>query len=124
MTTEIFRNADNTSVLVIHQPGNMTKYVGTAFKIQNGPGFYKNNWAVSFPMGGGSFIFEEKMHLHWGYVMEKMGQRSTGGRQQQACISEMTKMIAMMVPGTTVTACTDDTGHLTEEEILRAIQTS
>jgi hypothetical protein len=119
MPTQIFHNADKTSVLVIHEPGNMTRYVGTAFKIQDGPVGYKGHWAVSFPMGGGSYIFEEKMHLHWGYVMEKLGMRMSGRPQQKACISEMTKIIAMMIPGVTVSTCTDETGHLNDEEIMR-----
>lgn len=121
MPTQIFRS-DKDSVLVIHEPGNMTRYVGTAHKIQDGPVGYKNHWVVSFPQGGGSYILEENMHLHWGYIMDKFGFRMTGYKQTKACISEMTKMIGMMVPGVTVSTCTDDTGHLFDSEITRDVR--
>lgn len=118
MPTQIFRSPDGLSVLVIHEPGNMTRYVGTAMKIQDGPVGYKNHWVVSFPQDGASYFFEENMHVDYGYAMEKLGMRRTGMKLSKSDVSEMTKMIAMMVPGMTASTCTDDTGHLFDAEII------
>lgn len=111
MPTQIFRSPEDT-VLVIHEPGNMTRYVGTAHKIKDGPVGFKDHWVVSFPMNGGSMLVTEGQHLHWSYIYEKLGYRMTGSRQARACISEMTRVIGMMVPQVTVVLCTDPTGHI------------
>lgn len=115
MPTQIFKGHDGRSVFVIHEPGNMTRYVGTAHKIEDGPVGYKGNWAVSFPEFGTSMIFEEGQHAHWGYVKEKCGMGRTGYKLGDTDISEMAKVVAMMVPHASLTAITDDTGHLTAE---------
>jgi hypothetical protein len=115
MPTKVFKNAAGDGVLVEHQPGNGTRYLGTAQKIEDGPLGYSNQWVVSFPEWGSSYIVSQGGYLTWDYVLEKWGMRRTGMRVGKVDASEMAKMIAMMVPGVKTHAITDDCGRLLEE---------
>lgn len=112
MSTQINKSNDGKSVFVIHEPGNMTRYIGVAHKIEDGPVGYQNHWVVAFPEFGSSATFKEGAFAHWSYVAEKLGMRRTGRRLGDTDISEMAKIVAMMVPGASCAALTDDTGHL------------
>ena len=115
MTTTVFKNATGNGILVEHQPGNGTRYLGTALKIEDGPLGYSNQWVVSFPECGSSYVAREGMHFTWDYVLEKWGMRRTGSSVGRVDAGEMAKMIAMMVPGVTTRAITDDSGRLFED---------
>ena len=93
---------------VVHEPGNMTRYVGYACKNPDKP----VEWVVSFPEQGfgGCYHFVEGLCVSTGYVIEKIP------RRHQAVLgeidaSEIAKVIAMLVPGTTAMVSTDATGR-------------
>ncbi len=111
MPTQIFFNGDKSVVEVTHEPGNMTRYVGTAHK-----GLLRENtWLVAFPDFGASCFIEEGQLFDWGYISEKLGMRRTGYKLGKSDISEMAKMVAMMVPHTRASTITDETGHILPE---------
>lgn len=109
MPTKVSRDDDNR-VVVDHQPGNMTRYLGVGVKLSSGP--YEGDWIVSFPEWGSAYAVSEGRYLAHSYVAEKWGHRRTGGRLGDVDIGEMAKVIAMIVPGTRVQAVTDDHGEL------------
>ena len=115
MPTVITRSKDGNSVLVVHEPGNMTRYVGTGHKIEDGPAGYADLWVVSFPETGSSALFREGQPAHWSYVAEKLGRCRTGRNLPLVDVSEMTKVVALIIPGSHATTVTDNTGHLTAE---------
>lgn len=115
MPTTVFKSREGTSVLVDHQPGNGTRYLGAAHRIEDGPLGYASEWVVSFPEWGSSYITREGAYLTWDYVLEKWGTRRGGGRCGPVDASEMAKAISMMVPGVRVRAVTNDQGSLVND---------
>jgi hypothetical protein len=115
MPTKVFKNTSGDVVTVEHQPGNGTRYLGTAHRIDNGPLGYERQWVVSFPEWGSAYIAREGGYLTLDYVLEKWGMRRTGRRVGAVDASEMAKMIAIMVPGVSVRTVTDDSGRIVED---------
>ncbi len=93
---------------VIHEPGNMTRYVGYACRNPT----KSSEWIVSVPeMGfGGCYIFEEGCCPSVGYIIEKIPRRYKADLGETDA-SEIAKVIAMLVPRATAYVTTDDTGH-------------
>lgn len=115
MPTKVFKNDAGTSVMVDHQPGNGTRYLGAAHKVEHDSPDYKDRWVVSFPEWGSSYVVSEGSYLTWDYVLEKWGMRRSGLRVGKVDASEMAKMIAMMVPSVSAHLITGDDGRLLEE---------
>lgn len=115
MPTKITRDREDTVVVVDHQPGNGTRYVGTAMKVPAEVGMYDaDSWVVSFPEYGSAYVVHEGAYLTCDYVSEKWGMTRTGRRLGVTDVSEMAKVIALMVPGVSVRTVTDDHGHLVQ----------
>lgn len=103
-----------------YQPGNGTRYVATAVRLP--PAAYgKGVWAVAFPEFGSAYYVNEGAYLDVGYVVEKFGHRRVGEpfTLKSPDIHEMTKAIALLVPGVTADAWTDATGRFPRETLER-----
>lgn len=103
---KLFENGDTKTA--VWQPGNGTRYEAVATK----RGDYQTHWVVAFPLMGSCIEVGEGNYLALGYAQEKMGRNRRGYELSATDLSEMIRLVTMLVPNIDGDVVTDDQGFL------------
>jgi hypothetical protein len=84
---------NNNQVFVDHQPGNGTRYVVVATRLDDSIPDYGGQWLIALPEIGSTYVFQPAGPLHQGYVAEKLGRTRYGTTLSDVDTAELTKVI-------------------------------
>ena len=110
MGTEIEKFGDST-VRIVHQPGNGTRYEAVGVKMPAGFPEQELAWLVAFPLIGVSHFFRPGNFLSVAYVAVKMSHQRNGVKVCEVDLHEMTKCISRITGGKN-NAATNDRGYI------------
>ena len=87
---EVSRQTDGTVVSGIYEPGNGTRYLAVATRLQNG------KWLASCPLLGACMYVEPGSYVADCYVQDKL--HDHGRRMSDTDATEYARLIAALVP--------------------------